>query len=113
MTNVRHIEVAAGEDRTVTLYARNADNDAVSLAGKTVLVTIGRDPQYPDSPEAIVTLDGTLSDAAAGEFTITVPASVTRYAGGDYEYVARSYNGSGSVVSTVCRGRFRVVPTLV
>ena len=113
MPNVEHIEVDAGEDRTVTLHARNADNDAVSLAGKTVLVSIGRDPQYPYSPDAIVTLEGTLSDAAAGEFTITVPAEVTRNAGGDYEYVARSYNGSGSLISTVCRGRFRGVPALV
>lgn len=113
MPNVQHIEVAAGEDRTLTLNARNADNESVNLAGQTVSVFIGRDPQYPNDAEAIATLEGTLSDPAEGEFTITVPASVTRYAGGDYEYVARNYNSNLSLIGTICRGRFRIVPTLV
>lgn len=110
--NVQHLEVNAGEDRTLTLNARDASNLPVSLAGKTVAFYVGKSPWHPDSPRVLVTKTGTVTDAANGVFTVPVAATDTQYRHGDYEHVSKTTDGSGNVAQ-VCTGRFRILPSLI
>lgn len=101
-----------GEDRVLTLNARDSLNAVVSLTGKTVVTYIGKGPWHPTSARPVLTKTGTVTNAASGIFTITIAAADTQYRSGDYEHVSKTTDSSGNVAS-VCTGRFRIVPSLV
>lgn len=110
--NVQHLEVFAAEDRTSTLYARDASNAAVSLTGKTVSWSVGRSPRNLDSTWPIFTKAGTVTDAANGVFTVPVTPSDTRYLRGDYEHQAETTVTASGLKAIVTIGRFRVRPSM-
>lgn len=101
-----------GEDRVLTINARDSSNAAVSLTGKTVATYIGKSPWHPDSSRPALTKTGTVTDAANGIFTITIAAADTKYRSGDYEHVSKTTDSSGNIAA-VCTGRFRIQPSLV
>ena len=112
MANVQHFEVYAGEDRTLTMYGRDASNAASDLTDKTITVYIGRKPNDPTVRSAIVTKTGTIVSALSGSFTVSIAASDTdNLTPGDWQYVAETTTGSGSV-SVIARGRFRILSTI-
>lgn len=112
MANVQHIEVHAGENRTLALSARGPANLPANLTGKTVTWYVGRSPFYPFSNHALITAAGVVVSASAGTFTVAVVPSDTLCFEGDYQHYAQTTDGSGNVES-VCGGRFRVLPVLV
>ena len=112
MANVQHLEVYAGEDRTLTIYGRDASNAAVDLTGKTITVYIGRKPNDPTTRQAVLTKTGTAVVAADGSFTISIANSDTQnLTSGDWQYIAETTTGAGAV-EVVARGRFRILPTI-
>lgn len=111
--NLQHLEVFAGEDRTPTLYARDPSNVALSLTGKTIAWYVARPPWHPDRRNAIITKAGTTVSASAGTFTVPILAADTQYLEGDYEHMAVSTVTATGLLAVVCKGRFRVRPSLV
>lgn len=111
MANLQHLEITAGENRTATLYARDSLNIPATLTGKTVAWYIGHSPWHPDCSTALVTKTGTVTDAAAGIFTVTLSSTDTLYRSGDYMHLAQTTDGSGNL-AVVCTGRFRVLNTI-
>lgn len=105
--NVQHIDVFAGEDRTVPLAARDSSNLPANLTGKTVNWYVGHSPWRPDCSNAIFSKTGTVVSAPGGTFTVPVAAADTLYMNGDYEHMAKTTDNSG-LVAVVCQGRFRV-----
>lgn len=113
MSNTQHIQVYSGEDRTVTLSARDSSNVAVSLTGKTIAWHVGRGPLWPDCSKAIFSKTGTIVSAAAGTFSVAIEPEDTQYMSGDYEHMAVTTVTASGLVAVVCQGRFRVRPILV
>lgn len=111
MANREHCDVYAGEDRTITLHARDSANAAANLTSKTIAWYVGRSPFRPDSDWALITKTGTVVSASAGTFTVAITPSDTRYFNGDYEHMGKTTDGSGNV-AVVVQGRFRVRPSL-
>ena len=107
MPNVQHLDVYAGENRTATLYARDSDNAAVNLSGKTVQWVVGRRPRNLDCDAAVITKSGTITDAAGGAFTVAIIPTDTQYLRGDYQHQAETLDGSG-LKAIVTVGRFGV-----
>lgn len=111
--NIEHIDLFAGEDRTITLNGRDASNNPLSLTGKTVQWFVGRPPLWPDDGRATFTKVGTVTVAASGTFTVPVVAADTLNLEGDYEHMAKATTTAGGAVAVITRGRFRVRPALV
>lgn len=112
MANVEHFEVYAGEDRSLTVHARNSSNAVVSLTGKTLTFYVGRPPMRPDNTTSLITKTGSTVSASAGTSSITIAASDTLRMDGDYEHMSKTVDSSGNTV-VVSRGRFRVLTALV
>jgi hypothetical protein len=112
VSNIQHRDVYAGENRTVSLSARDSANAPASLTSKTVTWYVGRPPWHPDWSNAIITKTGSVVSASAGTFTVAVTPSDTQYMSGDYEHMALTTDGSGNV-AVVVQGRFRIRPALV
>lgn len=105
--NIQHIEVFAGEDRTVPLAARDSNNLPVDLTSKTVTWYVGRSPWRPDFGNAIFSKTGTAIAPTAGTFSVPIAAADTLHMSGDYEHMAKTTDAAG-LVAVVCQGRFRV-----
>lgn len=112
MPNVTHLDLYAGEARTITLNGRDASNNAVNLTGKTVAWYVGRTPMHPEDDRAIFSATGTVTVAASGTFTVPVTAADTADLAGDYEHMAKATTTATGAVAVIVRGRFRVNPTL-
>lgn len=107
MANVQHFDVFASENRTLTLYARDSGNEVVNLSGKTIQWVVGRRPRNIECTDAVITKSGTITDAAAGAFTVPVTPTDTQYLLGDYLHQAETTDGSG-LKAVVTVGRFGV-----
>lgn len=112
MANREHIVVTAGEDRTVTLHARDYANAVKNLTSCTIAWYVGRPPVRPDNTNAIFSKTGATVSASAGTFTVDIEAADTQYLNGDYEHQAWVTDGSGNL-TVVTEGRFRVGTALV
>lgn len=112
MSNIQHLEVFAGEDRTSALAARDSANLPADLTSKTVTWYVGRSPWRPDNGNAIFSKTGSIVSAPAGTFTVPIAAADTKYMNGDYEHQAKTTDGLGNV-AVVCQGRFRVRSALM
>lgn len=110
MSNRQHLDVFAGEDRTLTLYARDASNIPVDLSGKTISWRVGRSPWNPASDSPLFTKSGTIVTAASGIFSVPVAASDTSDLAGDY--VHEAWLNNAGTMTLVTSGRFRVRPAL-
>lgn len=103
MPNVQNFDITAGETRTLTMYARDADNAVQSLSGLTVQWRVGAPPWDPSSDSPTLTKTGSIVSAAAGSFTVSLTYDDTYLLEGDFLHQA--VTSSGLVVVT---GRLHV-----
>lgn len=98
----KHFEIYAGEDRTLSLVARDANGDVLSLSGATLAFRMATSP----GQGATVSASGSIVSASAGTFTVALTDSNTDIAAGDYTYhVLATISGTDTLCS---RGTVRV-----
>jgi len=107
--NIQHFDVIAGENRTLTLYARDSSNAVQNLTGLTVNWRVGRGPFDPDNDTPNFTAAGTTLSAASGSFTVPVTPDNTQNMEGVYQHQAYTTDAQGNL-AVVCGGFFRVRP---
>jgi hypothetical protein len=107
VANVQHVDLYAGENRTLTLNARDSSNAAVSLAGKTITFRVGQRPAFPWMTNAVFTKTGTATVTASGTYTVPILPADTQYLGGEFEHQTITTDGSG-VITVVNTGRFKI-----
>lgn len=103
MANVQNFDIAAGEVRTLTMYARDYANAVQSLSGLTVQWRVGKPPWDPMSGTPTFTKTATIVSASAGSFTVALTYDDTYQIEGDFLHQA--VTSSGLVVVT---GRLHV-----
>ncbi len=109
MPNVQNIEVYAGEDRTVTLTARDSSNNVVNLTGKTLAFNVGRRPNDPTLMTAVLTYTGSTVSTTAGTYTVAIVAGDTDdLTPGNYQHQTDATTVSTGALSVVCIGVFRI-----
>lgn len=108
MANIVAFDVYQGEDRTLTLNARNNSNAPLSLTGAVLSWRVGKNPFRLDSSWPIFTKTGTITDSDDGVFTVSVSATDTQYMSGDYSHQA--WVTISAQTYLVAAGRFRVRP---
>lgn len=92
--NSQHFRMTAGEDRTLSLVARNRSQAIVVITGATIQFRLAK--RVGDSP--LVTKSGTITDAANGAYTVALAAADTEDLHGEYVYrVYFTISGSVSV----------------
>ncbi len=110
MAQEQSIDIWMGENRTLSLAARDNANNPSDLTGKTVTWKVAFPPYEPDWPEPIITKTGTVTDATGGLYTITItPQDTCLLASGNYTHQAYTTDNAGSV-SVVTDGTFRLRP---
>ena len=94
----------AGEDRTLSLVARDADGDILNLTGATLVFRLTRNP----GESATVSKSGSIVSASAGTFTVALTDTDVDGLSGDYVYQVRA---TISGTDTLCaEGVIRVTP---
>lgn len=88
MPAIINLYMTAAEDRTFTLSARDYDNAALSLSAASISWRVGQSPYNPTIGWPTFTKTGTVTDAANGEFTVSVTAADTQWLDGDYRHQA-------------------------
>ena len=102
MSATKHFEIYAGEDRTLSLVARDAANDILNLTGATLAFRMSKTA----GEGATVSASGSIVSASAGTFTVALTDSNTDIAAGDYTYhVLATISGTDTLCS---RGTIRV-----
>jgi hypothetical protein len=109
--NRQHLEIHAGENRTLTLYARTSANAVKNLASHTLSWRFGRGPFWYDTDSSVITKAGSIVSAALGTFSVSLGVTDTQYLSGDFEHYATATDASGNV-SAVVGGRFRILPQI-
>lgn len=109
--NRQHLEVAAGENRVLTLSARTPANAVKNLASHTLSWRVGKGPYWYDTDLSRITKAGTIISAGAGTFSVTITPSDTQYLDGDWHHYGVATDASGNV-SAVVGGRFRILPQI-
>ena len=109
MPNVQDFDVIAGENRTLTLYARNASNAVQNLTGLSISWRVGRGPFDPDNDTPTFAAAGTIVSASAGSFTVPVTPDNTISMEGAYQHQAYTTDAQSNV-AVVCTGQFYVRP---
>lgn len=112
MANVQHIDMFAGETRTLALAGRDSANLPYNLSGKTVTWYLGRSPFAPDDTTPIVTKPGSIVSAPGGTFTVALASSDTQDLNGDFGHMALATDGSGAQ-AVLTSGRFRIRPVVM
>jgi len=98
----KHFEIYAGEDRTLSLVARDANGDVLSLSGATLAFRMSKNR----GEGATVSASGSIVSAPAGTFTVALTDSQTDVDAGDYTYhVLATILGTDTLCS---RGVIRV-----
>lgn len=97
----------SGENRTLTLHARDANNNVQNLTGLTIAWNVGWPPQDLSLWSAIFSKPGTILSASAGTFTVALVPSDTQDIYGDYQQQAVTTDSSG-LVAVVSRGRLAI-----
>lgn len=110
MANLQNLEVFAGENRTLSLAARNASNAPVNLTGGTVTWYVGRGPRGQCYP--LITKTATLTTPASGLFSVSLDPGDTQYRPGEYTHEAHATDGSGNI-TVVCRGSLVIRDAMV
>jgi hypothetical protein len=107
VANKEDFEVWGGEDRTLTLHARDSSNAVYDLTGKTVTWLAGFPPNRPYLRWSAISKTGTVTDAANGVFTVALSAADTEDLYGNYVFQASASDGTNSVVVSVGRLKIR------
>lgn len=110
MANIAHIDVYAGEDRTIDLVGRDEFNMPFDLTDRSIAWYVGRSPFRPDDSGALISKSGTVIDASLGAFTVPVASYDTTDLNGDFEHMAIASDSTTRAV--ICQGRFRIRPTI-
>ena len=98
----KHFELYAGEDRTLSLVARDANGDILSLTAATLTFRMSKTA----GDSATVSASGSIVSASAGTFTVALTDSDTDITAGDYTYqVLATISGTDTLCS---RGTIRV-----
>ena len=101
--NTQHVDMTAGEDRTITFTAKDGTQNVVNLTGATIVWRVeGR----VWSQGMLIQETGTIVSASAGTFSVSLDAADTAYLSGDYRHIGL-VTISGDVQAVVA-GRFRV-----
>lgn len=107
MSNLENFEVFSGENRTLTLHARDANNAVQNLTGLTIAWNVGWPPQDVSMTNAVFSKIGTIASASAGTFTVAILPGDTTDIFGDYEHQAVTTDSSGNL-AVVSRGRLAI-----
>ena len=105
--NRQHVDITAGEDRTVTFTARSPTQALVNLTGGTIVWRVGR--RY-DCDDNVIQKTGTIVSASGGTFSVALDAADTDDLSGDFRHIGL-VTISGDVQAVVS-GRFRVRNTI-
>lgn len=100
--NLQHVDMMAGDDRTLSFTARDAQQNTISLSGATITWRAARNR----GDDAEITKSGTVVSASAGTFTVPLVPSDTADRAGDYEHVA--FATVGGLTKTLVQGRLRI-----
>lgn len=102
MPSSKHFEIYGGEDRTLSLVARDAAGDVLGLTSATLAFRMAPSPGRGST----VSATGSIVSAPAGTFTVALTDSQTNVEAGDYTYhVLATISGT----DTLCaRGTIRV-----
>lgn len=98
----KNFQIYAGEDRTLSLVARDAAGDILNLTGATLAFRLSTKP----GDGATVSATGSIVSAALGTYTVALTDSDTDIDAGDYTYhVLATISGTDTLCS---RGVIRV-----
>ena len=100
--NVQNFDIYAGDDRTLSMTARDYDRSVKDITAHTLAFKASRVAGDP----AEITATGTIVSGTAGTFTVALASADTSSLDGDYEYDVVAT--SGSTDTTVVTGRLRV-----
>lgn len=103
-----NLEVVAGEEKTFTLQALTSTHAVKDLTGATLSFRL--QSQFRDGQSAGEWV-GSIVDAAAGTWSVTLSESDTSRLSGDFQFVG--YATIASVDTAVTRGRLRVYDGVV
>ena len=92
----KHFEIYAGEDRTLSLVARDANGDILSLTGATLAFRMSKNA----GDGATVSASGSIVSASGGTYTVALTDSQTDDLEGDYYFsVLASISGTDTMCS--------------
>lgn len=100
--NVQHVDLVAGDDRTMIFTAKDHNQVVVNLAGATISWRAARCL----GGAAVVSKSGSIVSAGAGTFSVALTDADTESLCGDYVHQAKVTIGSLTAVAV--QGRFRV-----
>ena len=100
--NIQHVDMVAGEDRTITFTGKDSAQEVVNLTGGTITWKMARN--LKDTYE--VTKTGTIITAASGTFSVALTDTDTDDLSGDYQHLA-TVTISGTTTALV-GGRIRI-----
>lgn len=93
MANRERFEVWAGENRTLTMHARDSSNVVRNLAGLTLSCRVGRPPNVPWQLSAVFNPAVSVISAAAGTFSAAIVGGDTECLHGEYTHQTTDQNG--------------------
>lgn len=100
--NRQHVDLVAGEDRTLSFEARDYLQNVKDITGATISWRMARQLGCDN----VLEKTGTITDADDGLFTVTLTDDDTTDLSGDYEHIANVT--IAGVTTAVVYGRFRV-----
>ncbi len=86
MSNLQLLEIYAGANTTLTLYARDSSNNPQVLWGGDLVWRVGNPPWDPDYVGPVLEIDGTVIDGDAGSYSVDVTPTDSRKMPGNYLY---------------------------
>jgi hypothetical protein len=101
------LEIDQGDDETITLSRRAADDTPLDISGYTFHLTIKRDESDPDQEAVLQKEVTTHTEPVNGETELTLSASETAALEGSYHYEVREETSAG-VWNTLFGGRLWV-----
>ena len=108
MASEQPLAVFAGENRTLSLQARDSSNNPSNLTGKTITWNVSFPPYSPDWRDAVITKTGTVTSASGGLYTVAIlPTDTQCLMEGNYLHQAFTTDSGGSI-SVVTEGVFRI-----
>lgn len=113
MAQDQYLETFAGENRTLSLQARDSANNPVNLTGLTVTWGLAYPPYAPEWYTPLVQKTGTVTSASGGLFTVALlPSDTAAFPSGNYIHQAWTTDSSGNI-AVVTIGTIKVRPTLL
>lgn len=100
--NIQHVDLVAGEDRTITFNARDHRQGVLNITGGTIGWKLARS----NGCAAALEKTGSIVSGADGTFTVALTDSDTSWLRGEYIHEAKVT--VAGVTTVAARGRFRV-----